>query len=114
GYYKILARSSGKALNVTGSSTADGAAIIQWTYDASPNSEFQIVSVSGSTTATPTTPPNATATHTPTKTATPVTGAGNFPSRFAAPYVETWNNNNLVTLSNNSGHKFWTLSFVIS
>src|SRR6266545_2796142 len=24
-----------------------------------------------------------------------VTSAGNFPSRFSAPYVETWNNNNL-------------------
>jgi hypothetical protein len=118
GYYKIIARSSGKALNVTGSSTADGAAIIQWTYDPSPNSEFQIVSVSGSTTPTPTQAPTtgATATHTATKTATPTTvaGAGNFPARFATPYVETWNNNNLVTLSNNSGHKFWTLAFVIS
>src|SRR4029078_621334 len=70
-------------------------------------------------TASPTrTPTSATATKTATRTATATAtnppSAGNFPARFAAPYVETWNNNNLVTLSNNSGHKFWTLAFVIS
>jgi chitinase len=41
-------------------------------------------------------------------------GGGNFPSRFAAPYVATWNNNNLVNLSNGTGHKFWTLAFIIN
>jgi chitinase len=39
---------------------------------------------------------------------------GNFPSRFAAPYVATWNNNNLVNLSNGTGNKFWTLAFIIN
>lgn len=40
--------------------------------------------------------------------------AGNFPARFAAPYVETWNNNNLGNLANATGHKFYTLAFVIN
>jgi hypothetical protein len=38
---------------------------------------------------------------------------GNFPARFAAPYVATWTNTDLVNLSNNTGNKFWTLAFVI-
>src|SRR5262249_33449640 len=40
--------------------------------------------------------------------------ASNFPSRFAAPYVETWNNNNLANLANSTGHKFYTLAFVLA
>jgi hypothetical protein len=39
--------------------------------------------------------------------------AGNFPARFAAPYVETWNNDNLATIANATGHKFFTLAFVL-
>jgi chitinase len=39
---------------------------------------------------------------------------GNFPARFAAPYVETWNDNNLANLANTTGHKFYTLAFVIN
>jgi len=42
-----------------------------------------------------------------------VTSAGNFPSRFSAPYVETWNNNNLGNIASATGHKFFTLAFVI-
>jgi chitinase len=38
----------------------------------------------------------------------------NFPSRFAAPYVETWNDNNLATLASSTGHKFYTLAFVLN
>ncbi len=41
-------------------------------------------------------------------------GAGNFPTRFSAPYVETWDNNNLANLANATGHKFYTLAFVIN
>src|SRR5690349_1458356 len=37
-----------------------------------------------------------------------------FPARVTAPYVPTWNDTNLTTLSNNSGNKWWTLAFVIS
>jgi chitinase len=40
--------------------------------------------------------------------------AGNFPHRFAAPYVETWNDNNLANLANSTGHEFYTLAFVIN
>jgi Glycosyl hydrolases family 18 len=41
-------------------------------------------------------------------------GAGNFPARFAAPYVESWNGTSVTNLANTTGHKFWTLAFVIS
>jgi chitinase len=44
----------------------------------------------------------------------PPMGAGNFPARFAAPYVETWNDNDLAALANATGHKFYTLAFVIN
>jgi chitinase len=40
--------------------------------------------------------------------------AGNFPARFAAPYVETWNDNDLAALANSTGHKFYTLAFIIN
>jgi chitinase len=42
------------------------------------------------------------------------TGAGNFPARFAAPYVESWNGTSVTNLANTTGHKFWTLAFIIS
>jgi hypothetical protein len=37
GYYKIIARHSGKAVVVESASTADGANVCQWTYNASHN-----------------------------------------------------------------------------
>src|SRR2546428_727556 len=44
GYYKILARHSGKAVVVQSASTADGAALIQYTYGGSAtNDEWQLV-----------------------------------------------------------------------
>jgi len=46
-FVRIMARHSGKALNVSGASTADGADIIQWTYtSATPrNDEWEIINV---------------------------------------------------------------------
>ena len=41
-------------------------------------------------------------------------GGGNFPARFAAPYVESWNRTSVTNLANTTGHKFWTLAFIIS
>lgn len=41
-------------------------------------------------------------------------GGGGFPNRFAAPYVETWNRTSVTNLANTTGHKFWTLAFIIS
>jgi len=41
-------------------------------------------------------------------------GTGNFPARFAAPYVETWTGTSVANLATTTGHKFWTLAFVIS
>jgi hypothetical protein len=37
-----------------------------------------------------------------------------FPPRFAAPYVETWNNNNLPNIASSTGHKFYTLAFMLN
>src|SRR5688572_10145825 len=47
GYYRILARHSGKGLNVNGASTADGAAVVQWPYSASApaNDEWELIDV---------------------------------------------------------------------
>jgi hypothetical protein len=41
-YYKIVSRNSGKALDVNGSSTADGAAMIQWDYWGGNNQQWQL------------------------------------------------------------------------
>ena len=73
------------------------------------NSVTELHIYNGGITGTPT--PTSGPTPTPTN---PPTGGGNFPARFAAPYVETWNDNNLVNLSNSTGHKFWTLAFIIT
>ncbi len=40
--------------------------------------------------------------------------AGNFPGRFAAPYVETWNETSVAGLASSTGHEFYTLAFVIA
>ena len=46
GYYKILARHSGKAIVVQGASTANGGDVLQWTYGgAAANDEWQFVAV---------------------------------------------------------------------
>ena len=47
GYCRIMNRNSGKALNVEGVSTADGARIIQWTYsnNSSRNDEWRTIAV---------------------------------------------------------------------
>jgi hypothetical protein len=43
GYYKIVARHSGKATVVQGASTANGANAFQWTYGGSnPNDEWEL------------------------------------------------------------------------
>jgi hypothetical protein len=42
------------------------------------------------------------------------TGSGNFPARVSAPYLETWNNVSLTGLATATGHKFYTLAFMIS
>lgn len=44
-YYKFINRNSGKALDVTNGSTADGAAVIQWTYNGGNNQQWQIIDV---------------------------------------------------------------------
>jgi DNA-binding beta-propeller fold protein YncE len=46
GYYRILVRHSGKALNVTGNSTADGADVVQWPApSAQTNDQWELVDV---------------------------------------------------------------------
>jgi chitinase len=41
-------------------------------------------------------------------------GQSNFPARFAAPYVETWSRISLTNLATATGHKFYTLAFMLS
>ncbi len=45
GYNKIVNRNSGKVLDVTGASTADGATIEQWTDNGGQNQQWSLVSV---------------------------------------------------------------------
>jgi subtilisin family serine protease len=46
GYYRILARHSGKAVTVQSASTSDGANVFQWTYGgAATNDEWQFTSI---------------------------------------------------------------------
>ena len=46
-YVKIINRNSGKALDVTGQSTSDGAALDQWDYWGGANQQWQLVDVGG-------------------------------------------------------------------
>jgi parallel beta-helix repeat protein len=46
GYYRLMARHSGKAVVVEGASTANGANVLQWTYGgANTNDEWQLVNL---------------------------------------------------------------------
>jgi hypothetical protein len=49
GYYKIIARHSGKAAVVEGASTVNSANVIQYTYNASRNDEWQFNDLGGGT-----------------------------------------------------------------
>ncbi|HEX8626937.1 MAG TPA: RICIN domain-containing protein [Catenuloplanes sp.] len=42
GYRKLINRNSGKALDVTGGATADGAAVIQWTDNGGPHQQWTL------------------------------------------------------------------------
>jgi hypothetical protein len=64
-------------------------------------------------TATRTRTPTAGPSLTPSRTPTQTSGGGNFPARFAAPYVESWNNTSVNNLANATGNKFYTLAFII-
>jgi arabinan endo-1,5-alpha-L-arabinosidase len=46
-WYEVVARHSGKAVEVAGASTADGAGIQQWTRTGQPNQQFQFVDSGG-------------------------------------------------------------------
>ena len=46
-WYVLLNHNSGKALDVSGASTADGASVIQWTRTDAYNQQFQFVDVGG-------------------------------------------------------------------
>jgi subtilase family serine protease len=46
-YYKIINRNSGQALDITGGSTANGGAAIQWPYSGGANQQWQEVAVNG-------------------------------------------------------------------
>src|SRR5687768_6004307 len=46
-WYQIVARHSGKALDINGASTADGAAVIQWAAGTGLHQQFQFVDSGG-------------------------------------------------------------------
>jgi lysophospholipase L1-like esterase len=46
-WYVLVNRNSGKALDVSGASTADGASIVQWTRTNATNQQFQFVDAGG-------------------------------------------------------------------
>jgi hypothetical protein len=46
-YYQIVSRHSGKAIEVAGQSTANGAAVQQWTRNSQTNQQFQFVDAGG-------------------------------------------------------------------
>jgi chitinase len=93
--FRLQAVRSGKCLDVTGGSTSNGALFEQWSCHDSANQTFALNANGGGTTPPP-------------------SSGGNFPARFAAPYVETWNDNNLGSLASSTGHKFYTLAFVLN
>lgn len=45
GYFRITPVNSGKAVIVYGASTADGAHVLQWTYNGASNEQWQLVGV---------------------------------------------------------------------
>lgn len=47
GTYRITARNSGKSLDVSGRSTADGADVVQWTYGGGTNQQWSVQSLGG-------------------------------------------------------------------
>lgn len=46
-WYQLLARHSGKAMDINGASTADGATVVQWTPGTGTNQQFQFVDSGG-------------------------------------------------------------------
>jgi hypothetical protein len=46
-YYQIVSRHSGKAIDIAGQSTANGAAVQQWTRNSQTNQQFQFVDAGG-------------------------------------------------------------------
>jgi O-glycosyl hydrolase len=47
GYYKLVNRNSGQALDISGASTANGGLAIQWPYSGGSNQQWKEVSVNG-------------------------------------------------------------------
>ena len=46
-YYQIVSRHSGKAIDISGQSTADGAGVVQWTRSSQASQQFQFVDSGG-------------------------------------------------------------------
>jgi hypothetical protein len=68
-FYRLVARHSGKCLDVNGASTADSVQLQQWTCNSSPAQSFSLAKVCSVATPTSTRTPAATATRTATATA---------------------------------------------
>ncbi|MGZ3416793.1 MAG: RICIN domain-containing protein [Polyangiales bacterium] len=105
GQFELVSASSSKCVDLADSSAADGAKMQEWACSGKDNQRFTFSTV---------TPPDPGPTDAGPSDA-PVTPPkiGNFPDRFSAPYVATWNDNNLSNLSKGTGNNFWTLAFII-
>ena len=97
--YTIVGKASGKCLDVTAASPTNGTKVDLYTCNGTNAQLWSATSTTGGTT--------------PPSNPTPPS-AGNFPARFSAPYVPEWENQNLVSLANATGHKFYTLAFIIN
>jgi hypothetical protein len=107
--YQLVSQASGKCLDVAGSSLLPGGNIQQWTCNNHTSQTFSFLT--GSATSGGLTGSGGSSGESTGANTTPPTG--NFPARFAAPYVATWDDTNLVNLANATGNHFWTLAFII-
>jgi hypothetical protein len=99
-----------ECLDVYAASTVAGGKIDEWSCNGHTSQTFTFALVSsGGTGGTGGSGGSGGTGGTPTPSPT----IGNFPARFSAPYVPTWNDTNLVNLSNGTGNKFWTLAFIL-
>jgi hypothetical protein len=97
--FNIVGQQSGKCLDIAAANPANGTKVQLYTCNGT-NAQAWSANTAGSAPPPPSNPPPA--------------GAGNFPARFSAPYVPEWENQNLVSLANATGHKFYTLAFIIN
>src|SRR5262249_27372698 len=111
GHYKIVGKQSGKCIDVAGANPASGTKVQLWTCNGSSAQLWNPALAGGGSGGGPGSPGGSGGSGGSSGGGGPV---GNFPARFSAPYVPTWDNTNLANLASSTGNKFWTLAFVLS